>query len=515
MKKQLPIILITLTGLLLRLWNFTSISLWHDEAFSALLIKYPFSEMMHRIGLDVHPPMYYIFLRFWDVFFGNSLASLRGFSVFFGVATIFVTYLFVKAAFKNTKAANIAALLVAVNPFQIQYVSEARMYTFGAFLAILGAYFLTKALQEKTAKEQSKGNVLYYLLFSATVGLMVLTHYYLLFTGAALCLYALIWHIYKYKLNYKAYGSLLLSYIFIVLAFIPYLPTFLYQFKQVGDGYWIPKIDKWSIPTTLWQMLVGIGVDIQKTKTQVLVSIAAVVTIFLIVQFLRKQKEFQKWLVSLAFIAPFAGSILFALLSMIQGKNSSVYLVRYFLYSSTFLSIIIALWLVNFKSISKAKIIASAYVLLCLVSTWHFWDELKPKERPGMDSAAKYLKANVQKEDKIIVGSSFEFFNYKYYNSLKSTETNVQPLLFSGGTTDIKSMPHYAGTAILTNEDLFPDFNKGTKNGDTVWLLWTNGFGGSKPTVPTNFRQIGEEKVYPEIRPYIGTNIYVTQYKVN
>ena len=77
---------ITLVGLLFRLYNLTGISLWHDEAFSALLIKYSWSEMMYRIGLDVHPPMYYIFLRIWTDVFGHSLFALRGMSVFFGVA---------------------------------------------------------------------------------------------------------------------------------------------------------------------------------------------------------------------------------------------------------------------------------------------------------------------------------------------------------------------------------------------------------------------------------------------
>jgi uncharacterized membrane protein len=85
MKKYYPIFLILILGLLLRLYHNTNISLWHDEAFSALLIKYPWQEMLYRIGLDVHPPAYYIFLRIWHYIFSDSLLSLRLFSVFFGV----------------------------------------------------------------------------------------------------------------------------------------------------------------------------------------------------------------------------------------------------------------------------------------------------------------------------------------------------------------------------------------------------------------------------------------------
>ncbi|MEK7075360.1 MAG: glycosyltransferase family 39 protein, partial [Patescibacteria group bacterium] len=122
---------IILVAALLRLFNLTAISLWHDEAFSALLVNYSWQEMFYRIGLDVHPPFYYVILRLWSDLFGHSLFALRGFSVFFGIATIWAVYGFIKIAFKKESLALATALLLAVNPFQIQYVTEARMYTLG------------------------------------------------------------------------------------------------------------------------------------------------------------------------------------------------------------------------------------------------------------------------------------------------------------------------------------------------------------------------------------------------
>src|SRR5262249_26014441 len=144
-KKYFWLIVIILAGLLLRIYHNTDISLWHDEAFSALMIRYGWGEMFRRLALDVHPPMYYIALRLWHYIFGNGMWSLRGFSVFFGLLTIPAAYLFVKEAFQKQKMALWAAVLVALNPFELQYVTEARMYTFGAFFAIMAAYFLVKA----------------------------------------------------------------------------------------------------------------------------------------------------------------------------------------------------------------------------------------------------------------------------------------------------------------------------------------------------------------------------------
>ncbi len=255
---------IAITGLLIRLYNLTAISLWHDEAFSALLIKYSWGEMIHRIGLDVHPPMYYIFLRFWHYVFGNSLLSLRGMSVFFGVATIIAVYYFTLYVFGNKRAAIIAALLVAINPFQVQYVTEARMYTMGAFFAITAAHALVCALRNQKLfyanqiNTGSKKVFLYpYALFVLCSIILIYTHYYLLFTVAALGLYGFWYHFQNYRFTFKRYGWIVLSGLTIGISFLPWLKIFIFQYAQVGAGYWIPPMDRWSIPDTIWRIMLS------------------------------------------------------------------------------------------------------------------------------------------------------------------------------------------------------------------------------------------------------------------
>ena len=152
--------------------------------------------------------------------------------------------------------------------------------------------------------------------------------------------------------------------------------------------------------------------------------------------------------------------------------------------------------------------LAIILVLTNLFQVWNYWHLLQVETKGGMADAAKFLNANVEPRQKLFVGSSFEFFNFKYYN-----QTPVAPLLFTDGH-HVKDLPHFAGTAILTDQDLVLNFSDATRHGDTVWLLWTNGFGGSKPTIPNNWSQI-DEKSYNEVRPYVGTAIYVDEYKVN
>jgi hypothetical protein len=140
-----------------------------------------------------------------------------------------------------------------------------------------------------------------------------------------------------------------------------------------------------------------------------------------------------------------------------------------------------------------------------------------------MAKAVKYLYANYQAPDKLYVGSSFMFFNLKYYLSQNSpvafvatsanqTET-IKPWLYSGGVTEVRAMPHYAGTALLTNNDLLPDLNRNLKSGNKVWLVWTNGFGAEKPKVPLAWQAISQQE-FPEVRPYLGTSVFVSEYQV-
>ena len=530
MKKYWVLITILVVGTLLRFYHNLDISLWHDEAFSALMIRYSWPEMFRRLALDVHPPMYYIFLKVWHGIFGDKLLSLRGFSIFFGVLTVWATWLLVKYSFKNEKTALWAAFLVAISTFQLQYVTEARMYTMGAFFSVLGAYFLVRALREQKefyddAKlnmpnlpqdiKLKKSYLWHYLWFAVCAGIMDFTHYYLLFTMSALCLYALIYHIYHYRSNYKRYRALLLSYIVIVIFFLPWFKQFLIQYKSVQASYWIPPMDIWSIPGTLWTMLLGIGHDNTNSFTLKMMVVVVLFVIFFFWQFLRKTQYFEKWLVLLATIAPFCGAILFVLLARLKGSSSSVYEERYFLFSSTFFIIAFAVWISEIRIKWLSFLLFTLYCVFSFYAFFNYWNGLNIATKPGMNGAAKFLGSSVAAGDHVFVGSSYEFFNYKYYDfTYYPLPKGVAPLLYTGGRADISQISSVEGVALLTNQDLLPSFSAAVHPADTVWLLWTDGFGSSKPQVPANWTQV-DERDFPDVRPWVGTNIYVTEYKVN
>ncbi len=492
-KLNISLILILLVAIAVRVYNLTSISLWHDEAFSALLINYPWKEMFYRIGLDVHPPVYYVALRLWSYVFGHSLWALRGFSMFFGVATVYATYLFVKTAFKKENVALGAALLVAISPFQIQYVTEARMYTFGTFLLMFSAYLLVKAMDS--------GKWKFWISFAIVTSLAMYTHYYLFFSIFAIGLFAIYYAYNKFEFAWQWY-RMLGSYLLVLLLYIPWMKTFMFQFSQVQNNYWIPKINQWSVFETNFTMLAGRSPSVTAAVAHTLMILAALFTLFMIYRITKKEHTEYKWLTLLCLVVPFLGSLLLSL-------KQSIYLDRYFLFAALFYTVALAIFIFEISNKHLRYILFGLAIVISFYNWTKFWTGMHVSNKPGMAGAAQYLNNNVEPEDKLTIGSSFEFFNFKYYN-----KTGVAPLLYTPGIKSVDELPHFSGTAILTDADLIHDFNSDVKSGDKVWILWTNAFGGSKPETPKNWVQI-EEKGFEDVRPYGGTWIVVTEYKVN
>jgi len=500
---------ILILGGLLRYYNNTAVALWHDEAFSALYIRYPFSEMMHRIALDVHPPLYYWVLRLWSYVFSSSLLSLRSLSILFGVLTILAGYLFVKEAFsasakatggsaeavakagKNEKLAMLAAFFLAINPFQIQYSLEARMYTLGTFLVLFSSYLLVKAL--------NSNKTWVWIAYAISVAACFYTHYYLFFSVAAQGLY-FIYYLFQQKrftLDYRR-DSLTLkglgSYILSLLIFAPWIPTLLVQIKRVEKAYWIPAPDRWSIPGTIWKMTFG-----GQGNDHITLLIATLAAVGLLIYFWRETKPPVRWFIIFGVAIPFAASLLLSF-------KQAIYLDRYFVFASLYFTILIAATLYLVPKYTTRRTLTIVFAIVSMALFFKNWKDLgQIDQKPGVSAASAVINADAQPNDKIYVGSSFVYFTFRYYN-----QTPIHPLLYSSGP--LESIPHFSGTALLNNDDLILDFSQAKKN-DTVWLLWTTGFGGTKPNVPGKWQKIDEQKFGDT--PGFKGDIYVTKYRIN
>jgi uncharacterized membrane protein len=149
---------------------------WGDEILSVRRAQWSWGEFLAFMQEGV-PAMafYYLLLRFWIVL-GESEMMVRLLSVVFGAATVPLVYLIGKRLFE-ARVGLVAALLMAVNTFHIQYSQEARSYSLLVFLVTLSTLFLIEIVQRPSWKSWAG--------FIAATGLAVYSHWFALLALAA------------------------------------------------------------------------------------------------------------------------------------------------------------------------------------------------------------------------------------------------------------------------------------------------------------------------------------------
>ena len=61
-----------------RLLYLTKADIWHDEGYTAAIIKQPLIDIISSTTTDVHPPFYYIIMHFWQLLFEPIAIAASG-----------------------------------------------------------------------------------------------------------------------------------------------------------------------------------------------------------------------------------------------------------------------------------------------------------------------------------------------------------------------------------------------------------------------------------------------------
>jgi mannosyltransferase len=145
----------------LRFHSLAAKSFWFDEGVSVAIARldwYNFARILWR--REANMSLYYLLLHYW-LHFGGSEFFVRALSVLFAVASIPAIYLLGRRLF-DSRVGLIAAALLAVNAYHVQYSQEARSYSLMVLLCLLSSSYFLKCLIEP-----SRRNRVTYVLSSA------------------------------------------------------------------------------------------------------------------------------------------------------------------------------------------------------------------------------------------------------------------------------------------------------------------------------------------------------------
>jgi hypothetical protein len=143
--------------------------MWHDAAFSVLFSQKSIAYI--SLGNDVHPPLYYYFLKVWMLVSTNEL-WVRALSIVFWALFILYFYKFARK-FLPDIVTNISVLMLAWSPTLIYYSIEPRNYTLGMFLVIVQFYYFMTWLKEDYPNTSIDRNAAVFFAI-----LMFWTHYF-------------------------------------------------------------------------------------------------------------------------------------------------------------------------------------------------------------------------------------------------------------------------------------------------------------------------------------------------
>lgn len=200
MRKELAaIVLLTLLAYGLRAYHLDHFSFWLDEGLTPLRSSYSVSKILTNVveiqgypSNDTHPPLYYLLIHGTRQLFGTSDFAFRYPSLLFGVLLVPLLYQF-GAALHSKRVGLLTALFATLNPQQIWYAQEARMYTQVVFLMTVAALIVWRLWQKPPS---STVRWLGWLTLFSLFGLAgALTHYtagFLLITLATIVL-ILLW----------------------------------------------------------------------------------------------------------------------------------------------------------------------------------------------------------------------------------------------------------------------------------------------------------------------------------
>jgi len=418
--KKYSVYLILLIASGLRLYQLGRRDFWYDEAFTGIAIKESWSGMMKMIMVDVHPPLYYLSLKFFASFFNFSVYGIRLYSVIFGILSVLAVYLLTRELF-NKKAALLASLLAAISPFAIQYSMEARMYSMLSFGIIIAAYFFVKGLKTERIK--------YYVLFGIFLGLSALTHYMGIIIAPIFYMIYVIWKILKSsvvsrQLSVKSLLSLskgvlpdkniFFGFGVAVLVFSPWISSFIrHMIKNATSNSldWIRPANLGDIPVNIQMFIFGTPLGemssgmpgpnefygIADISAWVLVTVFLTLVIVYLFKYSKKTKEIVTIItLSLGFMA---------LVWLFGFFGKYFFVARYLLPAGYFIFILLGYWLSRIR-LSYSALAVGAYIILLFTTIPLGYSE-------GWNVFAKDL--GKYKNNNFYILNSFDYVIAKYY----------------------------------------------------------------------------------------------------
>lgn len=402
---RIPHLILICAGALFLLSGIFQNSIWFDEAYSVSLIKAPFFGMCKTAAEDVHPLLYYIYLKLFS-FFPGGIFTLRAASSLPAVISVILGYTHVRRDF-GEKTGLFFSLLSFILPFAFKYSTQIRMYTLSSLFFTLALIYAYRFAVYDKAKTK---NIILFALFSVAASY---THYFAFAAACFLNLFLIIYLILKIKKDRKSIVFFFVAAIIESLLYIPGIKILLHQIRPSSAAGIKIEWDKVLFDTVAFPFIGDMKEDAAALPNAEYISICVISCIlflcliaFLTALSLKKKKHASTALACLILYITVIAAALF-----VSFLKRPIYYERY---TVCFISLLIfpasfALGKIKYKALKSG--ILTILVLVFFARICPMYAQIYS---PSNNDMQKHLSANLQSND-IIIFDYITGFNTEVY----------------------------------------------------------------------------------------------------
>lgn len=210
-------------------------NVWFDEAYTLSLIQHNYSEVIEILKSDMHPPLYFISLKFFCEIFGYSILVTKIFSVLGYIATLLLGCTVVKKHF-GSDTSGVYMLTIGAIPMSLYFSVQQRSYEWCIFFVTL--CFIEALLFIKSCKYR------HCIIFVIAALFAAYNHIYALLAVGIIFAFL---NIYIFTKSKKLIKAIILSDISIIIGYFPWIFPLLYQTESASGSFWLKSVEPLSI----------------------------------------------------------------------------------------------------------------------------------------------------------------------------------------------------------------------------------------------------------------------------
>ena len=215
-------------------------AIWADEGYTMELVKRSFGDIWKITALDVHPPLYYFYLKLFSMPFGYSIFASKLITALPCVLLTAFSGYQLKKLF-NERVSVFFMLCYMAFPFIMLYTTELRQYSIAELFVFCNAVYAYRCFKG--------GNVKDWALFILSGVAAAYTHYFAL---VSVCIIYGIFFLAACIRNKKSIKWWLIAVALTIVLYVPWLKNFISQLVyKVNNEYWISGIDRGDIVSYL------------------------------------------------------------------------------------------------------------------------------------------------------------------------------------------------------------------------------------------------------------------------